>query len=686
MVSEKAKRDEKFIVFIISLGLIGLMIENFVMGWEFWVPIISIPGIVSLWALHLSERPDYRIRKVYYFVFGVMMLFYHGVHKTSFTDTAITIALAMCVFSLLSHVYMMHVFLGEYFLLIIIHLLNLPGGAPVSSDKLTVSVIVLHAVAVVLVYFVCIRAIENRKELEQSNQRKDERIESYDADMEDFLSNISHELRTPVNVVNGMSDILLRKEPGNEVEAVKRAGLTLANQIEDIQDYIECRRKKVLIEEDDYMTTSLIHDVVTVFRYMDVKKDLELVVDLDPKAPTMMRGDIKKLHKIFRLLTENAVKFTKKGGIYVKLYAEPAGSDVNLIIEVTDTGIGMDWKTIRVVSDGLYQVDKSRNRSTGGIGLGLPIVYGFAHSMGGCVKIESEKRSGTMVRVTIPQKVIDSQQCLMIANSYHGDILFHVRPDKYRVPRVREFYRTMAANLASGIGVPLYPAETVKEVERLRGNLDVRYVFMGQEEYEENPGYFDELSKGDVVAVVSAEQGFMPSAGSRVVVMPKPLYAYPAIRILNEGREAMDRVEERHAVKPEFEGVNVLVVDDEPMNLVVASGLFREYKMSVDTAGSGREAIRDYRSNGYDVVFMDHMMPGMDGVEAMKEIKKAASELRKDVIVIALTANAVSGAKEMFMKEGFDGFIAKPIDMAEFERVMLRALSGRKKWTGGDRA
>ncbi len=684
MVSEKAKRDEKFIVFIISLGLIGLMIENFVMRWEFWVPIISIPGIVSLWALHLSERPDYRIRKVYYFVFVVMMLFYHGVHKTSFTDTAVTVALAMCVFSLLSHPVMMHVFLGEYFLLLFIHLLILPGGEPVSYDKLTVSVIMLHAIAVVLVYFVCIRVIESRKELEKSDKEKDERIESYDADMEDFLSNISHELRTPVNVVNGMSDILLRKDPGNEVESVKRAGLTLANQIEDIQDYIECRRKKVLIEEDDYMTTSLIHDVVTVFRYMDIKKDLELVVDLDPEAPAKMRGDIRKLHKIFRLLTENAVKFTKKGGIYVKLYAEPAGNEVNLIIEVTDTGIGMDWKTIRVVSDGLYQVDKSRNRSTGGIGLGLPIVYGFVHSMGGCVKIESQKRTGTMVRITIPQKVIDPQQCLMIANSYQGDFLFHVRPDKYRVPRVREFYRTMAANLASGIGVPLYPAETVKEVERLRGNLDVRYVFMGQEEYEENPTYFDELSKGDVVPVVSAEAGFKPSEGSRVVVMPKPLYAYPVIRILNEGREAMDSVDDDQAAKPEFDGLNALVVDDEPMNLVVASGLFREYKMEVDTAGSGSEAIRNYRRNGYDVVFMDHMMPGMDGVEAMKEIKKAASEINKDVIVIALTANAVSGAKEMFMKEGFDGFIAKPIDMAEFERVMLRVLPEKRNWKGGD--
>ena len=103
-----------------------------------------------------------------------------------------------------------------------------------------------------------------------------------------------------------MSNILLRKDPGDEVGAVKKAGLKLAYQIESIQDYIECKRQKVLIEEDDYMSTSLIHDVVTVFRYMDNKKELELVVDLDPRTPTRMRGDIKKLHKIFRFLTASA--------------------------------------------------------------------------------------------------------------------------------------------------------------------------------------------------------------------------------------------------------------------------------------------------------------------------------------------------------------------------------------------
>ena len=160
--------------------------------------------------------------------------------------------------------------------------------------------------------------------------------------------------------------------------------------------------------------------------------------------------------------------------------------------------------------------------------------------------------------------------------------------------------------------------------------------------------------------------------------MPKPLYAYPIIKLLNEGRDAGDLNCNENQEKPVFKGVKALVVDDEPMNLVVATSLFREYEMIVDTAGSGKESIRKFRDNDYDLVFMDHMMPEMDGVEAMKQIKALAKDMNAEAAVIALTANAVSGAREMFIREGFDGFIAKPINTSDFERVMLRVLPAEK--------
>ncbi len=678
------KRDERFVILVVSVACIGLTIESAILGWEFWVPPLIIIGTASLWVMNIMGRPDYNGRKTYYFIFAMLTAFFHGVHGSSFFDVAIVVSLVMVAFSVLDNVFMMNLLLLEYAIIMGIQFMLAINQGTIEFGVFNVSRIILHVSVVIIVHFSCVRFIEDKIESAKSDQEKEERIDAYEADMEDFLSNISHELRTPVNVVNGMSDLLIKRNAGYEAAAIKDAGIRLAYQIEDIQDYTECKRQKVMVESEKYMSTSLINDVVTSFRLIDNSKKLELIIDLDPNIPGTMIGDVKKLHKIFRHLLENAVKFTKRGGIFLKMYAENSDKAVNLCIEMTDTGIGMDRRDTQSLATGMYQGNKKRNRSSGGIGLGLFIVYGFAHSMGGFVKIESEKNVGTLVRVTIPQKVADPSPFLSLSEKFSGNIVFHVKPEKYKVPRIREFYRIMASNLAASIHAPLYSADNTKEIDRLKEKLNVSYVFLGQDEYEENPKYFDDLSRENIVVAVSANPGFKATPSSKVIVMPKPLYAYPVMKILNEGQAARDIELSDNVEKPVFSGVKALVVDDEPMNLVVAEGLFREYEMIIDIAGSGREAIEKCRKNDYDLVFMDHMMPEMDGVEAMKLIRKDAEESKKDIRVVALTANAVSGAKEMFIKEGFDGFIAKPINTADFERVMLRVLPGSGGLKGGD--
>jgi signal transduction histidine kinase/ActR/RegA family two-component response regulator len=679
------RKTENFILLLVTLGAFSLTVESILLGWEFWVPPLFIAGAILLWAMNLSGKPSFPIRKGNYLLYALLAVFYHGVHETSLFDISVVIVLLMIAYSFFDARFMMNLFLGEYGILMCIQFMLTLSNPEELFTPLSISRLVLHCAVVVMIYFVCIKLIDDRAETEEIHRKKDEQIEYYNADMEDFLTNISHELRTPVNVVNGMSDVLIKKSAGKEAVSIKEAGIRLAYQIEDIQDYTECKRGKVTLEEEDYTCTSLVNDMVAGFRSMENTDNLELVVDLDPSVPASMRGDIKKLGKIFRHLLENAVKFTKKGGVYIRITSEEMEYGANLCIEMTDTGIGMDRQSILAVSEGMYQVNKRRNRSSGGIGLGLFIVYGFAHSMGGFVKIESEKGSGTTVRVTIPQRVVDAHPCLSLSGNFTGDILFHVRSGKYKVPKVRDFYRHMATHMARGIHVPLYSAETIPEVERLREKLNVTYIFMGREEYEENAAYFDELSKGDVVVAVSAYAGFQPNPGSGVITMPKPLYGYPVVKILNEGKAAGNPEYSGHSVKPVFKNLKALIVDDEPMNLVVASSLFADYHIDIDTAESGKEAIRKYCDGDYDVIFMDHMMPEMDGVEAMKIIKKAAADMGRSALVIALTANVVSGAREMFLKEGFNGFIAKPINLSDFERVMLQVLPDSKVDRGGER-
>ncbi|MBO6197923.1 MAG: response regulator [Butyrivibrio sp.] len=578
---------------------------------------------------------------------------------------------------------MLHLIFAEYWAIFAIQLNLAIRYNTIVFNALNVSTVLLHVISVILIYFICVRVVRDRIEMTLRVAEKESRINAVDADMEDFLSNISHELRTPVNVVLGMSEIQLKKNPGKEAFSIRQAGNRLAYQIEDIQDYTECKRDSIILEEDIYTCTSLLNDAVIEYRMLENDKKLELIVDIDPKVPLKMRGDSKKLQKIFRHLLENAVKFTRKGGIYVRVYAEDTDYGVNLCIEVKDTGIGIDNKSIAMVGEGMYQVNKKRNRSSGGIGIGLYVVYGFVHSMGGFVKIESAPKSGTTVRVTIPQKVVDNTPSLSLSGDFTGDIIFHSHADKYKVPKVRDFIMSMAANLSSGLKVPVYPAETIRDIEQLREKNDISVIFVGEEEYLDNTGYFEELSKKGLVIAVLADPGFKPVPGSSVIVLPKPLYGYLVTRVINEGYEVggLDSIDQ--VSHPNLRGLRALIVDDEPMNLIAAQGLFRDYEMYTDIASSGKEAVEKYKKNDYDIVFMDHMMPEMDGVEAMKLIRAAAKERGKEAVVVALTANAVSGARDMFMKEGFDGFIAKPMNISEFEHVMLRVLARNSANTGG---
>ncbi|MBR5337018.1 MAG: response regulator [Lachnospiraceae bacterium] len=683
---EKAK-IHRLVISIVTTACVGLTVESIIEGWEFWVNILLICGVVCLWVFHISQCISERSRETFYLAYSMFAAFFHGVHSTSLLDIVTISCLMLIVFALYDKRYVLNLILAEYVILMVIQVFLQSAEKSLVLDSLTISRLVLQVVAEICTFVVCSLMVKGRQEQAEALARQNEDIAAYNDDMEDFLSNVSHELRTPVNVVNGMSMLLMKQSSGDELIAIQNAGRRLSDQIEDIQDYTEVKRDQVVLEEEVYMITSLVNDVVTDYRYDTEAENLELVIDLDPAVPSRMKGDVKKLGKILRHLLSNAIKFTGRGGIYIKISSMARPYGVNLIIEVTDTGIGMQRQDIAMAGDGMYQANKKRNRSTGGVGLGLSVVFGMAHKMGGFVKIESENGMGTTVRVTVPQEIEDDSYCLAVAPGAQSNIVFHVRSNKYKIPAIREFYRQMATNMAIGLRLPLYSADTIKEVKNLLKSLKVSHIFMGEEEYLENAGFFDELSNGDTRVAVSAKAGFKANPGSRVIVMPKPLYAFPVVRVLNGESLPDEEVPNEGRGRMVFEGVRCLIVDDEPMNLVVATGLLQEYRMVTDTAAGGRESVDKYEQDHYDIVFMDHMMPGMDGVEAMKLIRESARRADKKVIIVALTANAVSGAREMFIQEGFDGFIAKPIDLAEFERVMKRVLPpDMVSFEGGDGA
>ena len=167
------------------------------------------------------------------------------------------------------------------------------------------------------------------------------------------------------------------------------------------------------VNEEDYMITSLLHDVIAEITPLK-RPDLELVIDVDPHIPSTMRSDVTKLKKIFRHLIDNALKYTEEGGVYVHITPEERDYGINLLLEVTDTGIGMSRAELEMVFERFYQADSGKTRSANGLGLGLSIANGFIRSLNGFLTIESEPKNGTTVRVSIPQMVVGTDYCMSI--------------------------------------------------------------------------------------------------------------------------------------------------------------------------------------------------------------------------------------------------------------------------------
>ena len=667
-------KKERLVLAISTITGVACIIQDLIYGWEFWVPAVLIAAMVLLWVFHFMGHPDQNVRIGMCFAFSAFLVFFYGIHETSLYEISVSIALFMITFMIFNSMAMINMILAEFVVLMVIQIAFLITNNGIFSTSVRMK-IGFHICMIITMYiFIRIsiaKSIEEKKKVDEwlnASQKSDH-------DTEDFLSNISHELRTPVNVINGMVTLRKNSDSSDELTSIQKAGIRLANQIEDIQDYTEIKRDDSFLEEENYMCVSLVNDIISDYNTIENKNNLELVVDLDPKLPSILKGDIRKLQKILRHLIGNAVKYTKRGAILLKLFSVGQEYGLNLIIEVTDTGVGMTRAGMSQLSNGLYQANKKRDRSTGGIGIGLPIVYGFVHKMGGFVNINSTKGVGTTVRICIPQQIVDPAPCLAVSAKAGESLVYYNKPEKYKVPEVRDFYKSMVINLASGLKMNLYSIREIKKLEQLEEQIGSATILTGEAEYKDDKEAIDRLAQKGSRVIVSTKADLRAEQTGNVFFVPKPLYAFPVVRVINGG-EIQEKYEVEFKGKMTLPGVKALIVDDEPMNLVVATGLLHEYDMIPDTAESGQEAIDKFEKGSYDIIFMDHMMPEMDGVEAMKRIKRiAVSEYRKTVIV-ALTANVLSGARQMFMSEGFDGYIAKPIDIREFERVMRNTLPG----------
>jgi PAS domain S-box-containing protein len=410
------------------------------------------------------------------------------------------------------------------------------------------------------------RDVTKRKEMEEEAMAANRAKSS-------FLANMSQELRTPLNVVIGLTDLTLEDNmPAHMREnlvKISNAGTTLLSIVNDILDFSKIESGKLTLASVEYYMSSILNDIITLVLTRLGEKPISFKLNIKDDLPNKLYGDDLRVKQILTNLLTNAIKYTREGSIELSVRCMREGGTVWMDAAVSDTGMGIPKDDIKNLFLDYYQVTANANRNIEGTGLGLPITKRLVEMMGGEISVESEHGKGSTFRFRIKQGFVND--------------------------------------------MPL-GAEVSEKLRNFR--------------------YSDDK-----------------------------------------------RIATRKLVRVNLSYAKVLVVDDMQTNLDVASGILRKYQMQVDCLTNGPAAIDRIREGtpAYNAIFMDHMMPGMDGIETADKIRALGTEYAKKVPIIALTANAISGTDKMFYAHGFQDFITKPIDVMEMDTILRKWVYDNKK-------
>ena len=649
-----------------------------VMAWELWMIALMAAGCFSVWFLHIARAGSDTFYENLCAWLMLVEFFFFGVHETSLFDIPAVACILILALFMLNKKWILYVVVSLYGLELLYHTFILHTISHQMElqavFRLGLGVVVTLCGAALARYWI------NRRNIQKKwYERVFAELETAGKQNAVFLSNVSHELRTPINMVIGISEVALGKELTPEIRtdmtSIKLAGKRLSNQINNMLDYTEIVEGTLTPAKKEYMITSVLNDIITMTALQSNRQHLELVFDIDPKMPAALVGDAEKISHVLKILVENAIKFTEEGGVNVRIGCRRESYGINLIVDIRDTGIGMTSSQLTQMYDVFYQADSSSSRFAGGLGLGLPIAQGLLNAMGGFLHFASGEQEGLSAHIVIPQGVADERPCIELNHPEQLCIACYFRPEKYSCDEVREYYDGLIQSLVMGLGAKGYQVHNFEGLLKVQRSHKLTHVFIVQSEYMENPAYYEELAE-TIRVVVIAEREFNLSRESRLAIMHKPFSALSVANLLNGETGERGFAEDQAAGRKPFNcvGIRALAVDDEEMNLMVAKGVLGSYGIEVDTCLSGREAVAMCSGTSYDIVFLDHMMPGFDGVETLKKIRELKNGVYQDLPVIALTANTVSGAREMFRSEGFTEFVPKPIERTVLERVLRKVL------------